>query len=50
VIIRDVRKSEKRSQAFIKQLGSRELVTVIECVTGDGLALDPFIIFKGAVH
>ena len=30
--------------------GNRELITVIECVSGDGKVIPPFIIYKGASH
>ena len=30
--------------------GNRELITVIECVSGSGQAIAPFVIYKGASH
>ena len=30
--------------------GKRELITVIECISGDGQVLPPMIIYKGAGH
>ena len=30
--------------------GNRELITVIECISGDGYALAPFIIYKGSAN
>ena len=39
-----------RRSAKITQDGSREWVTVIECVSGDGRVLRPMIINKGKAH
>ena len=30
--------------------GNRELITVIECVSGDGKVIPPVIIYKGASY
>lgn len=45
VICRRGRKNPKYTQD-----GSREWVTVIECIASDGTALPPFVIWKGATH
>lgn len=39
-----------RDQKTLYQVedGNRELVTVIECISADGEALDPCVIYKGA--
>ena len=50
VIIKNVRKAKKRTKAFIPQPGNRELVTVIECVSGDGNSIAPLVIFKATYH
>lgn len=49
-VIVSVRGSKQRSKAFTQQLGTRELVTAIECICGDGSVLDPLIIYKAAHH
>jgi len=30
--------------------GTRELITVVETISGDGIALSPLIIYKGVAH
>jgi len=29
---------------------NRELITVVETITGDGIVLPPFVIYKGTAH
>ena len=38
---------KKKRKAYMTQCGSREWVSLIECVSLDGRVLDPLVIFKG---
>ena len=45
-----VRWRERGMTAKVATDGKRELITVIECISGDGQVLPPMIIYKGAGH
>jgi len=46
---KEICKKGRRTTNLVQD-GSREWVTVIECVSGDGSALRPMIINKGQAH
>ena len=44
---------KRRERGMTRKLatdGNRELITVIECISGDGRVIPPFIIYKGSAH